>query len=175
MDGSSNQDRIRKKQGTDRFFMPCLLSTLTDLHPEARMENYPRGVSLSQLKDDILLNVSLILNSRSHSDSDAWDGDMEVSKSVVNLGLRDFCGRYATPDSVESVRSEIVRQLQAFEPRLARNSIKVEIVGDGQSTSPTQVQMSISGIIRVDPVNEELVLRSCFDFDTGKTEVYIAD
>lgn len=72
--------------------MPCVLDRLTDLNPETRVERFSRGISISALRRSVLENVSLILNSRSHPNAEAWGGDAEVSASVLGLGLPDFCG-----------------------------------------------------------------------------------
>lgn len=46
--------------------MPCVLMRLTDREPMVQRERYSRGISIQQLKRDILWNIELLLNSRSH-------------------------------------------------------------------------------------------------------------
>ena len=154
--------------------MPCVLDRLTDLNPENRVERFSRAVSVFGLRRSVLENVSLILNSRSHPDAEAWGGDPEVSASVLGLGLPDFCGMHIGNERRERLRQEIIRQLKTFEPRFDPASISVGFTGEDMSNGGV-LELEIRATISVEPLKEELVFRARLNMETGESTVNFAD
>lgn len=169
---NSNASKIRSGE----VFMPCLLSRLTDHNPEQKTENFTRGISLKQLKQNILWNIELILNSRSHPMPDVWENDPEVTDSVIGMGFPDFCGISHSAEAREKLRKEIIHQLSVFEPRLEKESIEVNYVQNNDEKNNTSVlELEIAAWISVDPLREELVFRSKLDLESGIATVNNAD
>jgi type VI secretion system lysozyme-like protein len=163
---SVNTDKQNIRSG--ELFMPCLLNRLTDQAPEQKTENFSRGISLKQLRQNILWNIELILNSRSRPDSGVWHNDPMINDSVLGLGLPDFCGLSHSQSAMEKLRKEIIHQLTTFEPRLEKETLEVNFVNDG--TSPVNhsvLELEVSAWIAVEPLREELVFRSKLDLESG--------
>ena len=156
------------------LFMPCVLDRLTDLNPETRVERFSRGISVSALRRSVLENVSLILNSRSHPDAEAWGGDESVSASVLGLGLPDFCGSSGSLERKDRMRREIIHQLRTFEPRFAPDSIRVDFTGERVSDGGV-LEMEVRATISVAPLKEELVFRARLNMETGESAVVTSE
>ncbi len=168
----SSNEKIR---AADRY-MPCLLSRLVDKNPEKKTDaGFSRGVSVKTLKREILRNIEMILNSASHPSRRELGDDPLVCTSVLALGLPDFCGVSHGAESRERLRSEILRQVRLFEPRIRPESLEV-VVSDAKDAAGTSVlDAEIRGLIEVSPLREELVFRSRFDLETGTVAVSLPE
>lgn len=150
--------------------MPCVLMRLTDREPMVQRERYSRGISIQQLKRDILWNIELLLNSRSHPSRAELRSDAEVCNSVLGMGLEDFCGVSHGREERERLRREILQQLRNFEPRINPDSLSVSLI-DMEANSGSVVELEIHGRIEVAPLSEELLFRSRLDLETGTASV----
>lgn len=152
--------------------MPCVLVRLTDQKPQLATEHFSRGVSIKQLKRDILWNIEMILNSRSHPGRAELNNDETICNSVLGMGLSDFCGMSHRPEQLEKLREEVLRQLRSFEPRINADSLKVTLLHEKRVVSGNSIlEMEIQGLIEVAPLREELVFRSRLDLESGTTSV----
>jgi len=106
-------DKIRSR---DKY-MPCLMTRLFDANPHQKTEPFLRGISTQRLKDEILANISLILNSSTHPTAEALNFDDELCSSVLGMGLEDFCGCSHSLQKRRQLQQQIMYQLQKFEPR----------------------------------------------------------
>jgi type VI secretion system protein ImpF len=97
-----------------------------------------------------------------------------VATSVLNYGLPDLAGgdvAALTPGAVERL---IRDALWAFEPRLARESVRVTVVDDAKNTARGHVIcFEIEAQMWSRPYPERLHLRTELDLEAG--EVRIAD
>lgn len=164
------QEKEDKVRSGDRF-MPCVLSRLTDQEPQNQVEHFSRGISIRRLKQDILRNIELILNSRSHPQGEELENDGEMINSVLGMGLSDFCGHSHTIQQQERLKKEILRQLRCFEPRINPATLTVTPVDESNSTSV--IEMEIYGRIEVAPLSEELLFRSRLDLESGAATVKV--
>ena len=84
-------------------------------------------MSLEKIKEEIVLNISHILNSKSRPQ--IWDlnYNQEVVNSVLGFGLPDFCGLSNSEIESAKLQHEIVELLKVFEPRLIPSTISVEV------------------------------------------------
>ncbi|MBQ3034177.1 MAG: GPW/gp25 family protein [Deferribacterales bacterium] len=166
-------ERINKVKYGD-FFSPCFLSKITDKEPHQRTERYNRAMSLAQIKQDILLNIRMILNSKSRASNAEFGGDKAVLSSVLCFGLYDFCGENKSDASMERIKDGIVEQLVYFEPRLDPLSIQVKI-SDNNEDLKYICELEISGVISVEGVSDEILLKSSLDLETGAVWVDFAE
>lgn len=164
-----------KIRSGDRF-MPCVLGRLTDQNPQTATEHFSRGISIKQLKRDILWNIEMILNSRSHPGRAELNNDGMICDSVLGMGLPDFCGISHSPEQLEKLRKEILHQLRCFEPRINADSLTVTLIQEKQGVSGNSVlEMEILGQIEVAPLREELVFQSRLDLESGTTSVKLLE
>ncbi len=165
---AKNNEKIRSG---DRF-MPCILERLTDRKPQFAAEHFSRGISIKQLKRDILWNIEMILNSKSHPDRTELGNDETICNSVLGMGLPDFCGMSHRQEQLENLRVEILRQLRCFEPRINADSLKVTLLHEKRVMSGNSVlEMEIQGQIDVAPLREELVFQSRLDLELGTASI----
>lgn len=152
--------------------MPCLLMRLTDNNPNVKTEVYSHGLSVRQLKRDILWNIEVLLNSRSRpARSELLPYGETVANSVLGMGLSDFCGHTHSLDTRENLRKEILLQLKVFEPRLRADTIQVKLADKDEAGNGSIVEMEITGLINVQPLKEELIFRSKLNLETGVATV----
>lgn len=139
----SSMDKIHDR---DKY-MPCLMARLCDMNPDSPTEQMARGISIQRLKEDILANIALILNSSSHLTAEEMNNDDELCSSVLGMGLEDFCGCSHSQQKRKQLQQQIVYQLQKFEPRLFPDSIEVNLVDIGE-VSQADLTMEIKARIR---------------------------
>ncbi len=156
--------------------MPCVLGRLTDQNPQLPVERFSRGISIKQLKRDILWNIEMILNSRSHPGREELNSDEMICNSVLGMGLPDFCGISHSRDQLEKLRREIIHQLRCFEPRIKADSLRVTLFQEKQAASDNSIlEMEIQGQIAVAPLREELVFQSRLDLESGTASIKLLE
>ena len=122
------------------------------------------------MKDDILENIRMLFNSRSHPPAADLERYPGAETSVLAYGISDYCGKKGSDADIEALRLHIVTQLQCFEPRLAPESIEVNLVS-ADDAFKTLLDFKIRGVITVGDAEEELLFLSKLDLDTGCTEL----
>ncbi|HYE63437.1 MAG TPA: type VI secretion system baseplate subunit TssE [Phycisphaerales bacterium] len=154
---------------------PSLLDRLRDDAPKERQESRDRRVmSMRQLREAVLRDLSWLLNSGCHPlDDEIYEFPL-VARSTVNYGMPDLTGRTAsnvTPDKLEQM---VLEAVAAFEPRIMRRTLAVKAVSiegrRGDSTGNT-VGFEISGELCPLPMPEPLYLRTALDLETGRCEI----
>ncbi|SAK84543.1 type VI secretion system lysozyme-like protein [Caballeronia catudaia] len=155
---------------------PSLLDRLTDFEPHARHESRERRVISSRaLRDSVQRDIGWLLNASGLGE----DGDAanlpHVAASVLNYGLPDLAGRDVAALTAGTLERLIRDALWAFEPRLARESVRVTAVGDGKGGAKTGhvIRFEIEADMWSQPYPERLFLRTELDLEAG--EVRVAD
>lgn len=152
-------------------FLPCFLTRLTDSDPHVMTEKY--FATPGQLKEDVLRNIEMILNSKSRL-SDTELGDEQcLLNSVLGLGLADFCGESRSYQTFERLKHNIVTQLVYFEPRIEPASIEVKLLEKAGSLNHVR-EMEIAVVIEAKSVNLGLRFLSRIDLETGGVSIHIA-
>jgi type VI secretion system protein ImpF len=147
-----------------------VLRRLTDFDPSQKQESASLFLTEKQLKDDILENIRMLFNSRSHplhADLARYTG---VETSVLAYGISDYCGKKGSDADIEALRAHITTQLQYFEPRLERASIQVDLVSTDDAYK-TLLDFKIRALINVGDAEEELLFMSKLDLETGCTDL----
>ncbi len=159
-----------RTQSTAERFLPCLMTRLTDHHPEELRERQTQAASPGDLRREIVQNIELILNSRSHPRPQDLGGE-PVASSVLGFGLGDFCGAAKSKSFAERLRAQIERQVRTFEPRLAPESVRVTLREVGEDEDKTSFHYSIYGQINVAPLTGEMLLFTELDLELSKATV----
>jgi type VI secretion system protein ImpF len=159
---------------TDKL-QPSLLDRLRDDEPKATQESRDRRVmSMRQLREAVLRDLSWLLNSGCHPlDDEIYEFPL-VARSTVNFGMPDLTGRTAsnvTPSRLEQMVQDAVA---AFEPRILRKTLGVRAVAvqpGRRGSAGNTVGFEISGELCPLPMPEALFLRTQLDLETGRCEV----
>jgi len=159
---------------TSDKLQPSLLDRLRDDEPKDKVESRERRVmSMRQLRDAVLRDLSWLLNSGCHPLDDELYQFPLVARSTVNYGMPDLTGRTAsnvTPTRLEQMVQEAVA---AFEPRIMRKSLAVKAVSipAGKRHAGNTLGFEISGELCPLPMPEPLFLRTQLDLETGRCEL----
>ncbi len=95
----------------------------------------------------------------------------EVRNSVLNFGVPAFSGRKGTDFNKELLARELRKVLISFEPRLKKESIKVEIKIEDKKG----MRIEIDGMLLLSPVPERLRLSTMIDLESGKAATTVED
>jgi type VI secretion system protein ImpF len=159
---------------TDKL-QPSLLDRLRDDEPRVGVESRDRRVmSMSQLREAVLRDLSWLLNSGCHPLEDEIYEYPLVAHSTVNYGMPDLTGRTAsniTPGRLEAMVQEAVA---SFEPRIMKKTLSVKAVtmaAGRRDAAGNKVGFEISGELCPLPMPEALFLRTHLDLETGRCEV----
>ena len=159
---------------TDKL-QPSLLDRLRDDEPKSTQESRDRRVmSMRQLREAVLRDLSWLLNSGCHPlDDEIYEFPL-VARSTVNFGMPDLTGRTAsnvTPSRLEQMVQDAVA---AFEPRILRKTLGVHAVAMAagrRGSAGNTVGFEISGELCPLPMPEALFLRTQLDLETWRCEV----
>ena len=96
---------------------------------------------------------------------------LSVERSTLNYGVPDLAGRPASSiDSGELARA-IRRAIVDFEPRLLKNSLKVEISVDPNQHNPNALRFDIEADLWSEPLPLRLYLRTELNLEDGEARV----
>ena len=88
----------------------------------------------------------------------------EVRTSVLNFGVPAFSGRKGSDFDKDTLSREIRDVLIAFEPRLRKDSIKVQV----RYAETLGMRVDIDAILLLSPVPERLRLSTTIDLESGR-------
>lgn len=148
-------------------YIPCILTRLADDNPQSRVDTLDRFVPLEKIRQEIVDNVSQLLNSRSRPQLSDLGYDENIANSVLGYGITDFCGRSNSLVEINRICEEITYQLRLFEPRLVKDSIKVKLLNSENPRSKCMFSLEISGKYAVKALEGEFLCISNLDIETG--------
>ena len=156
---------------TERL-QPCLLDRLTDDHPERQRESRDeRVVSMSQYRRAVLRDLNWLLNASAHPPHDEIHECEAAAASVLNFGIRDFCGLSSAGLSPQQLERELIAAVKRFEPRVLADSISIKVISSGKATAEHNVvAFEIKGDLWAQPTPDPLYLRTEIDLETGRCE-----
>jgi type VI secretion system protein ImpF len=137
-------------------------------------EGPPRGGDLRIGVDDvrrvIRRDLEWLLNSRLVAD-ETLAGYEEASRSILGYGLLDLSG-YSTSSGRDNqaICDMITKAVRAFEPRLAKRTVKVEFV-PSTDVADSQMHFRISGTIQLDPIVDRVTFDTALDRASGSVTV----
>lgn len=146
---------------------PALLDRLTDDEPDKTVEGRDRRViDIRRLREIIQRDLSWLLNTHNAEDWIEPRRHPHVAASVLNYGIGDLSGSFATGDRAVQVRESIVRAIETFEPRLRRGSVEIDLTSRRVERGVV-IAFEIRAEMWAEPIPMELYLRSELDLTTG--------
>lgn len=147
---------------------PSLLDRLTDDDPTSQSEGRDaRVIDIRRLREIVQRDLSWLLNT---NNAETWiDPDRYplAARSVLNYGVREVAGDFASKDRAQVIRKSIAAAIEAFEPRIRRGSTQVEMRSEDTARS-TIISFDIRADMWAEPIPLELYLRSSIDTTTGE-------
>jgi len=151
---------------------PFLLDRLTDDTPGAARESRDKGVmSPQQLKVALLRDLAWLLNTPAPAPDEGLGEFPNVVASVLNFGVADLTGLTASGVGAAALERDVLRAIQAFEPRLDRRSVSVRMLTDEEGASPNTLALEIRGQVIANPLPESLYLKTSVDLETGQMDL----
>ena len=150
---------------------PSLLDRLTDDDPNNTAESREaRVIDIRRLRDIVQRDLSWLLNT---NNSDTWIETTRfplASKSVLNYGVREVAGDFASKDRATIIRKSIAAAIEAYEPRIRKGSTRVDMRTDNVSRN-TVISFDIRADMWAEPIPIQLYLRSSVDVTTGEVSL----
>jgi type VI secretion system protein ImpF len=151
---------------------PSLLDRLTDDEPTQRQESRDKRVlSPARLRECVRRDLTWLLNTTHLETVEELEEHPDVQRSVLNYGMPDLAGRTASSVDVRALERLLVRVIADFEPRLLRNSIRVQVVPDPEQVGHNAMCFRIEAELWAQPIPLRLFLRTEIDLETGSVNV----
>ena len=125
--------------------------------------------NVERLEADILLTQREMLSYSSPEDRLA--DFPEVRSSVLNFGVPAFSGRKGNDFNKELLARELRKVLARFEPRLKKETIKVEV----KIEEKKGMRIEIDGVLLLSPVPERLRLSTMINLESGNASTTVED
>ncbi len=151
---------------------PSLLDRLTDDAPHERQESRDKRVlSMRQLRECVLRDLSWLLNTGNLEQVDDLEAYPEVRRSVVNYGAPDLSGSCLSGADVGQIEREVYRAIINFEPRLLSHTVKIRVSVNEDQWNRNAVTFEIEGMLWSQPMPQRLFLRTDIDLETGHAAI----
>ena len=138
--------------------LPSLFDRLTDLDPETTTELRPlRVYSKSELRESVRVEVARLFNTRNLLNV---RGIQPGGLTVINYGVPDYAAYFPlSPTNQQGLAQMLARSLQAFEPRLKKVKVKVELIDTKQNALLVRIDAMLVVEAVSEPVSFPVVIR----------------
>lgn len=151
---------------------PSLLDRLTDEEREKKQESREKRVlSLQRLRECVIRDLSWLLNTGHLESLEDLDDYPVAARSVINYGLRDLAGKTVSNSDSEELERTLRQAIWDFEPRILRNTVKVQVLLSGEQMSHNTLQFVIEGELWAQPVPLKLFLKTDLDLESGAVRI----
>ena len=151
---------------------PSLLDRLTDKDPDRLSESRTeRVLSLQQLRKSVIRDLGWLLNTDNLALGQDRENYPELAHSVLNYGMPDMSGKSVSNIDSETLVNNVRQAIIDFEPRILRNSIKINIVIDDDKMNTQAVSFEIEGELWAQPTPLRVYLKTDLDLETGNVNV----
>jgi type VI secretion system protein ImpF len=127
-------------------------------------------ISEGELRKLVNSDLVALLNTTNLDSAEDLSTAPEVRRSVLNFGFPELARRTIDEQGVFDIAQEIETALGDFEPRLARDSIKVRR-DNRVMPDELRIRFLISAELRVQPVNLQMEFVAEVELESGKIKV----
>lgn len=158
----TSQDRLQ----------PSLLDRLTDNEPDSKVESRDRRVlSMQRIREAVLRDLAWLLNTGHLETTEDLEAYPQVRESVLNYGMPDITGMTASGANTDDLEKAVRDAVIQFEPRIASESVRVNITKDESAMGRNSMVFSIEGQLWAEPTPIMLYLKTEVDLETGDVAV----
>jgi len=151
---------------------PSLLDRLTDNEPKKKKESRDKRVlSLKELRKSVIRDLGWLLNTNNLSSVQDLGDYPQVERSVANYGVSEFAGRPSSNFDLNALQRLIRQSIWDFEPRILRNSLKINIHTNKDEMNHNAITFEIEGELWAQPVPEQIYLKTELDLETGDVSI----
>jgi type VI secretion system protein ImpF len=152
--------------------LPALLDRLTDEHPKEREESrHHRAGNITSLRESVLRDLEWLMNTVNIESVVDMDAYPELKGTVLNYGMPGLSGSTINSADRESIKKLIKGAIEAFEPRILKNTLRVSLIEDKTMVNPHAIAFQIEGTMWGRPMPEALFLRTELDLELGSVKV----
>ena len=150
---------------------PALLDRLTDEHPGSGVEGRDaRVIDINRLREIIRRDLAWLLNSNNLGTMLDEEAYPNVSHSVLNFGVTEVSGEFATERRAELIRQSMKEAIERFEPRIREGALEI-LLRQEENKRQTIITFDIHADMWAQPLPMELYLRSEVDTTTGALDL----
>jgi type VI secretion system protein ImpF len=151
---------------------PSLLDRLTDDEPEKLQELADKRVlSPARLRESVRRDLTWLFNTSNLATVSDISEYPEIERSTVNFGIPDLAGRTASSVDAAALVRLLRRAIWDFEPRLLRNTVKVQVLVDPEQQNPNALSFGIEAELWSQPLPLRLYLRTDLNLEDGEARV----
>jgi type VI secretion system protein ImpF len=122
------------------------------------------------LQEEVVRDLVILLNTTNLESTVDLEGHESVRRSILNYGIPDIAHRTIDELGVADIAAEIEQALMQFEPRLARESLRVERDLHAE-TSELKLRFLVRADLLSDPLNVPVEFFAEVQADSGKIVV----
>jgi type VI secretion system protein ImpF len=127
-------------------------------------------ISERELRRLVNSDLVALLNTTNLDSAEDLSTAPEVGRSILNFGFPDLARRTIDDQGVFDIAQQIETALGAFEPRLARESIKVRR-DNTVAADELRIRFLVSAELRVQPANLQMEFVAEVELESGKIKV----
>lgn len=151
---------------------PSLLDRLSDHDPDKNEESRDaRVLSVRDLRGCVLRDLSWLLNTVHLQCVEDLDDAPQVVDSVLNYGVPELSGLTSSGVSLNRLENRLRQAIADFEPRILRNSLKVNMTLNIEEMGQNAMTLEIEGDLWAQPLPLRLYLKTEIDLDLGHVKV----
>lgn len=157
----------------EQVFLPTLMDRLCDDAPHERTESAEvYTANRSRLREIVLRDLALLLNTTDLSDQIDAQKYPEVERSGLNYGVAPLAGGYLSEKKWADIERMIRRAIERYEPRLMRETLVVRPLHKEKAAANYNVlTFEIAGHIRVNPYPIEFIVQTAVDLESSRIEL----
>ncbi len=147
---------------------PSLLDRLTDADPSTSVESRPDAPLTPGKKREIIKrDLSWLLSAVKLEPWRDLEDRPNVARSVVNYGVRDYSGLSSEAIDPMRVQSEVRAAIIDYEPRIAADTLSVNLRERGDGDERGVLDLEIRGEVRLDGWPSSVLLLARLDLESG--------
>jgi type VI secretion system protein ImpF len=151
---------------------PSLLDRLTDDEPEHSRESGEKRVfSPQRLRESVRRDLAWLLNTANLASVQDLSTYPEVERSTLNFGIPDLTGKTASSLDAPMLVRHVRRAILEFEPRLLRNTVKVQVETNSEQHNPNAMSFRIEADLWSQPLPLRLYLRTELNLEDGEARI----
>jgi len=152
--------------------LPSLIDRLTDDRPKDREETrHQRAGNIGSLRESVLRDLEWLMNTVNMESVIDFEAYPELKNTVLNYGMPGLSGSTINDAERNSIKNLIKDAIEAFEPRIMKNTLRVSLVSDEDLVNPHAIAFQIEGTMWGRPMPEALFLRTELDLELGDVKV----
>lgn len=151
---------------------PALLDRLIDDNPNSQQESREQRVlSVRKLRECVRRDLAWLFNTTHLAAIQSLDDYPLVASSVVNYGTPELSGRALVNLEQNRLERQLRQIILDFEPRILRQTLRINTYVDEQEMSRNAVAFEIEGQLWAQPMPQQLFLKTEVDLEMGDVKI----